>query len=165
MAWKKHNDEGKVVQAKTEDLVLATSYTEAESIAMLLIEHDSRDSISSDIIYEIIKTKVSTLLINDTLTKDTELVGNLVHCYFEELEETGKGLYAVKADIFTVDERTAKTKVQKTVIYVPATSPTNAAKLAVEHFKMEDVVIRDINFDKAQAILLPTDTYQQQITQ
>jgi hypothetical protein len=162
MSWLGVGQDGTAETNKTEDLVLASSYTEAEKVAYALIENQNRSRISDEINFEIIKTKISDLIYNDTLTKDDNLLCGLVYSYFEEEQNSGVGLYACKLALLTIDEKTAKEKWSSTTVYTPAKSNTDAARIITDDMnkRMVDFIIRDIKFDKAESIILPPSTYQ-----
>lgn len=159
--WVSERENGMLEKIKTEELVLASSYTEAEAVAYSIAEHQSRTQFGSMAI-EILKTKISDVLYNPILVSGCTLTQGLVETYFEESEDSGVGLYAVKILIFTVDERTGKTKRTADTIYIPANSNADATIRVAEYMSqgMSDYVIRDVKFDKAAAIYWPTDTYQ-----
>lgn len=161
--WLKERDDGNLQKEKTEELVYATSYTEAEKIAYALVEDQQRTKFSSDISIEIVKTKISELLYNDILEHDSALVGGLVCNYFSEGEDTGVGLYSVKTVTTTSDEKSGKEKRTTDTIFIPATSNSDAARRVTDYLgnTMSDFVIRDVKFDKAEAILWPTTVQEQ----
>lgn len=75
MAYKGTNDLGAIVPIKSEDLVMATCYTEAEQIAYKLTE--GKDEFG-DVDVEIVRTKISEVAYNDTFATDTELICGLI---------------------------------------------------------------------------------------
>ncbi len=155
MEWTREAQDGTLQKAKTEELAFVTSYTEAEKIAHALIEDEDRTKYGS-VNYEILKTKISEMLYNDdTLDHDDVLVGGLVCNYFTEPESSGVGLYSVKVVSSTIDEKSNKEKKETYTIFTPAESNTDAAKRVSDHLSdtMTDFIIRDIKFDKAEAIL------------
>ena len=81
--------------------------------------------------------------------------------FFSESENSGTGLYSVKTDFFTVDEKTAKEKKTTETFYTPATSNADANHRIIEHLRdtMSDYVIRDAKFDRAEAIYWPTEVH------
>lgn len=159
MAWTAEQEDGSLAKVKTEDLVYASSYTEAEKIAYALIEDQQRNK-NGDVAIEILKTKISEMLFNDNLQHDSDLIGGLVYNYLDPDADENIGIYAVKVMLVTLDERTAKEKRTYETIYTPASSNTDAADRIRKHLKMSDFVIRDIKFDKAESILWPTDVFQ-----
>ena len=68
MAYKGTNDLGAIVPIKSEDLVMATCYTEAEQIAYKLTE--GKDEFG-DVDVEIGLTKISEVAFNVTCASDT----------------------------------------------------------------------------------------------
>lgn len=156
-----HSEGGDLVKRKTEELVLATSYTEAEKVAYALLKKENRTQFSDDINIEIIKTKIKDVIYNDNLQKDEEPICGLVTCYFEEGDETGVGLYGVKVMFLNIDAKSGKEKRSHETIYLPACSNADATKRVAEHLKSSPVdhVIRDAKFDPAVAILWPIDVY------
>ena len=88
MAYKAEDANGAIALMKTEDLVMATCYTEAETIAYKLME--GKDQFG-EVSYEIVKTKISEVLYNETFATDEELICGLFTYYFEEPEDTEVG--------------------------------------------------------------------------
>lgn len=160
MQWKGVSDDGSIVKKKTEDLVYATSYTEAEKIAYALIESESREAYEPIFNLEITKVKMEDLIYNNTLESDSSLVGGMVYSFFRHGAD-GEGFYNVCVVTITIDERTAKEKMQRRVFFVPAQSNADATSKILKHLPDADVIVRDVKFDNAQSILLPTTTYQQ----
>lgn len=158
MAWTEEQEDGSLAKVKTEDLVYASSYTEAEKIAYALIE-DQQRSRHGDVSFEIIKTKISEMLYNDNLQHDSDLIGGMVYNYLDPSADENIGIYSVKVMLTTIDERTAKEKHSYETIYTPASSNTDAAARISKHLSMADFVIRDIKFDKAESILWPAETF------
>lgn len=159
------SENGNLAKRKTEELVLATSYTEAEKVAYSLLERENRTQFSDEINIEIIKTKIKDIIYNDNLQKDDEPICNLITCYFEEGDETGVGLYGVKVMFINIDEKSGKEKRSHETIYLPACSNADATTRVAEYFKdsLVDHVIRDAKFDPAVAILWPEDVYKNKI--
>lgn len=159
--WTRERENGELAKVKTEELVMATSYTEAEKVAYAIVEDQQRAKYGS-VNIEIIKTKISDVLFNDILVQDNQAVCGLICNFFEESEESGVGLYNVKAVFFTLDEKSGKTKRSTQTFFVPATSNTDATKRVEAELNrtMSDYVIRDTKFDKAEAIYWPADVHQ-----
>ncbi len=161
------NESGQLQKMKTEELVLATSYTEAEKVAYELVGSQNRRQFSDDVTIEILKTKIEDIIYNNNLHKDDNLVCGLVSCYFEEGDETGVGLYGVKVMFITIDEKTAKEKRSHKTLYIPATSNAEASKLVAEYLKnsvaMGDFVVREAKFDPTAAIMWPMEVYQNKV--
>lgn len=158
--WTKEMPDGSLQKQKTEELVYASSYTEAEKVAYSLIEQYNREKLETISDIEITKTKIYDLIINTTLDHDKELVNGLVYNFFNEDNSNGTGMYAVKVVYIMTDEKSGKKKCQQGVVYTPATSPADAIDFVTEWLhdvETRDFVIRDAKFDKAEAILLPTD--------
>jgi hypothetical protein len=159
--WTKETSTGALAKVKTEELVLATSYTEAEKVAYGIIEDQSRTQFGSANL-EIIKTKISNVLFNRILAQDPKPICGLICNFFEESEESGFGFYTVKVVYFETDEKSGKTKSSNDMFFVPATSNANAI-VRVEHRLADsalDFVIRDTKFDKAEAIYWPESVHQ-----
>ncbi len=155
--------DGALAKKKIEELILATSYTEAEMLVNEIISSLNRTQFGS-VNYEIIKTKISDVLFNDTLVQEQTVKG--FYCnYFEEDENTGVGLYMVKVMFLTLDERTGKEKKTIEDFYVPALSNADANDKINTHLKktMSDFVIRDTKFDKAEAIYWPLDVHKRKV--
>lgn len=163
--WKKEQESGELSKTKTEELVMATSYTEAEKIAYAIADDQSRTRFGSMNI-EIIKTKICDVLFNNILVQDGQTTCGLICNFFEEPEESGVGLYMVKAAVFTQDEKTGKIKHSTRTMFVPATSnadATNRVKTHMDESMFGDFVIRDTRFDKAEAIYWPSDIHQAKV--
>lgn len=157
------NSNGGLEKKKIEELVLATNYTEAETLVHEIIASLNRTQFGS-VNYEIIKTKIEDVQFNDVLTQEETIKGFTCNCFSED-ESTGVGLYNVKVDFFTVDERTAKEKKSTENFYVPALSNADATNRIQRYLKtnMSDFVIRDAKFDKAEAIYWPLDVHKKKV--
>lgn len=164
--WLAEKEDGKLQKTKTEELVYASSYTEAESIAYALVEKYERSRYGAPSI-EIIKTKISELLYNSILQEADYLVGGLIINFFEEEDTTGVGMYQVKVYYTEVDEKTAKEKHSTETIFTPARSNSDASSAVLAYLKKvgetRDYVVRNSVFDKAEAILWPTEVYNNQV--
>lgn len=162
--WIQELDNGALEKTKTEELVYAVNYTDAETIAYAIAESEKRTSMGN-VNIEIIKTKIDNILVNDILKKDDVLVEDRICTFFEEPESTGVGLYAVKVEIITIDEKSGKEKHTSETIYVPASSNTDATLKIREYMEeyLNEFVIRDAKFDKAWAIYWPQDLYSQKV--
>lgn len=158
MMWKGELEDGSLEKIKTEDLVYASSYTEAEKIAYAIIEDQNREKHEPVYSLEIIKTKICDMLCNDTLDHDNRLVGGLTYNFFPTIEN-GEGFYGVKVLIISVDEKTAKEKKTYETIYTPAQSNTEAAQRVLKYLTGADAIVRDVKFDKAESILWPIDIF------
>lgn len=161
MAFKAEAENGAIVPVKTEDLVMATCYTEAEKIAYKLMEDKDQ---FGEVSYEIIKTKISDVLYNETFETDHELVCGLVSYYFEEPEDTEVGLYAVSAIINFMDEKTGELKPLKKTIYLPAESPRQAIVNATAYIDnifdtADSYTIRNVKYDKAQSVMVTQEVH------
>lgn len=158
MMWKGELEDGSLEKIKTEDLVYASSYTEAEKMAYAIIEDQNREKHEPIYSLEIIKTKIGDMLCNDTLDHDDRLIGGMVYNFFPTIEN-GEGFYGVKVLIITVDEKTAKEKKTYETIYTPAQNNTEAAQRVLKYLGGADAIVRDVKFDKAESILWPTDIF------
>jgi hypothetical protein len=164
--WVAEKTEGDLTKKKTEELVYASSYTEAEKVAYALIEDQNRAQFDSCLNLEITKTKIDEILFNLTMCTDSQLIEGLIHNYFQEEDCTGVGLYAVKVMYIEFDEKTEKEKRSNDTVYTPAISNTDAANYVEKYLKQyetRDFVIRDIKFDKAEARLWDSETHQQKL--
>lgn len=123
MSYQGTDATGAIVPIKTEDIVMAVCYSDAEAIAYKLAEGKNE---YGEVDIEIVKTKISEIAYNDTFATDTELIGGLISYYFEESEDTEVGLYQVSLVYFNLDEKTGKIKNEKSTIYVPAYSSSEA---------------------------------------
>lgn len=159
--WTKEDETGVLAKVKTEELVMATSYTEAEKVAYAIAENQQRTHYGS-MNLEIIKTKINDVVFNDILVQESDTTCGLICNYFEEAEDSGVGLYMVKVILFTIDEKSGKTKRSSQTIFVPATSNSDATKRVDEAMRktMADFVVRDTRFDKAEAIYWPKTIHQ-----
>lgn len=164
MAYKGTNDLGAIVPIKSEDLVMATCYTEAEQIAYKLAE--GKDEFG-DVDIEIVRTKISEVAYNDTFATDTELICGLISYFFEESEDTEVGLYQVYLVYYDVDEKTGKTKSSNSTIYVPAYSSSEAIENIRTYLKRagetREYTIRNVKYDKAQSVMVTPETHQNNI--
>ncbi len=166
--WLAELEDGKLQKTKTEELVYASSYTEAEKVAYALAEKYNRTQFGS-IEFEIVKTKINELLYSSILnTEDTTICG-LIASFFEEPDTTGVGMYQVKVYYTEIDEVSGKEKHQTETIFTPAQSNSDASYAVINYLKkigeQRDYVVRDARFDKAEAILLPTDLYEKKVNQ
>lgn len=165
--WLSEQKGGSMAKTKTEELVWASSYTEAEEVAYALCENQDRTQFGS-VNIEVIKTKISELLWNNVLQQDEKLVHSLICNFFEEEEETGVGLYCVKVMFIDVDDKSGKEKRTNENIYVPAVSNIEAAQFVRTYLhhvgETREFIIRDTKFDKAEAVLWPADIHQVQVS-
>lgn len=164
--WTAEKEDGGLAKVKTEELVYAPTYSEAEKVAYALIEKYDRTHFGS-VSYEIVKTKISEMLYNTILQTDNTLTAGLITNYFEESDVTGVGMYQVKVYYTEVDEKTGKEKHSTETIFTPAKSNADATSYVLAYLKKvgetRDYVVRDTRFDKAEAILWPTDVYNEQV--
>lgn len=103
----KEDEKGVLSKTKSEELIMATSYTEAEKVAYEIAEDQERTRFGS-LGIEIIKTKINDVLFNDVLCQDDNVVCGMICNFFEESEDSGVGLYSVKVLFLTVDEKNRK---------------------------------------------------------
>lgn len=161
MAFKDEANDGAIIPVKTEDLVMATCYSEAEQIAYRLMEGKDR---FGDVTYEICKTKIDKIYFNDTFSVDDNLVCGLVSYYFKEDLDTEVGLYSVDAIVYLIDEKTGKTKATKAVIYIPASSSSeairSAKKIISDEYPSSDYCVRNVKYDKAQSVMVTPEVHQ-----
>ena len=164
--WMAEGKDGGLSRVKTEELVMATSYTEAEKVAYAIAENQSRGNMGSFSI-EIVKTKISDIIYNNILAQDDVVTCGMICNYFEEDEESGVGLYSVKVVYITVDEKSGREKRATETLYVPATSNADATSkiddFVLENIGITDYVIRDTKFDKAEAIYWPVNIHQNKV--
>lgn len=164
--WTAEKTDGGLAKTKTEELVYASSYTEAEKVAYEIAENEGRMQFNSSINLEITKTKIGEILFNLTLCTDSNLIAGLVHNYFEEGDDTGVGLYGVKVMYIELDEKSGGEKRSNDTIFTPAASNTDAAnyvKQYLKEYETRDFVIRDTKFDKAEAILWSPDMHKEKV--
>lgn len=162
--WVSECSDGQLLKKKTEELVYASSYSEAEKVAYAIAEDQNRFQFGH-CCPEIIRTKISDILYTDSLKHENTTIEGLVYNYFIEGEDTGMGLYAVKVMFIEIDETTAKEKRHTETVYVPAASNLDAADYVEQHFEKSgvDFTIRDTKFDKAEAILWPVDMHESKV--
>lgn len=164
MSYKGTDDIGAIVTIKSEDIVMATCYSEAEAIAYKLAE-DKNDF--GDVDIEILKTKISEIAYNSTFAVDTELICGLISYFFEESEDTEVGLYQVSLVYYNVDEKNGKVKTENSTIYVPAYSSAKAIENVRTYLKQvgeqREYTIRNVKYDKAQSVMVTPDTHQNNI--
>lgn len=163
MQWKGELEDGSLEKLKTEDLVYASSYTEAEKMAYALIEDQNRTKHDPIISMEIIKTKIEDVLFNNTLDHDQDLVGGMVYNFFPTVDN-GEGFYAVKVAIPVIDEKTAKEKISHATVFTPAIDNSDAAARVIKYMAPQDIIVRNVTFDKAESILWPTEIFQSKST-
>lgn len=162
MAFKDEAENGAIVPVKTEDLVMATGYTEAEKITYKLMEGKDR---YGDVNYEITKTKIKEVVYNNTFLTDEELICGLISYYSEEPEDTEVGLYAVAAIVCFMDEKSGKVKPQKETFYIPAESPNQAIEYTNQFIReaystCDSFTIRNVKYDKAQSVMVTPEIHQ-----
>lgn len=163
MMWKGELEDGSLEKVKTEDLVYASSYTDAEKMAYALIEDQNRTKHDDIYSLEIIKTKIGDMLYNDTLDHDDAPIDGMIYNFFPIIEN-GEGFYAVKVMIITLDEKSGKEKKTYETIYTPAKSNSEAAERVLKHLSPMDVIVRNVTFDKAESILWPEHIFDQKST-
>lgn len=160
--WLRENPEtGAAEKTKTEDIIEAVNFTEAEKVAYTLAEKELRIKLGDvDIDLKRINN-ISDIIYQPVLAHEKELVEGLTYNFFEGTDDTGEGLYAVKA-MFTEITEKGKEKRSNEILFVAASSngdATKIAKLWLSKYDTRDFVVRDAKFDKASAILLTTSTY------
>ena len=164
MAYKGTNDQGAIVTIKSEDLVMATCYTEAEQIAYKLAE--GKDEFG-EVDIEIVRTKIAEVAYNDTFVTDTELICGLISYFFEESEDTEVGLYQVALVFYDTDEKSGKTKTSNSTIYVPAYSSAEAIENIRIYLKQvgetREYTIRNVKYDKAQSVMVTPQVHKNNI--
>lgn len=153
--------DGGVSKVKTEEIVQAVSYTDAEKIAYEIADQENRCELG-DIDIEIVRMKPCDIIFHNCLVSSEKLVCGLVENHFEGEENSGEGLYLVNYVIITIDEKSGKEKATRASLFVPATDNKNAYECAVSYLKngMCDYTIKDIKFDKASSLLLDQKYYE-----
>lgn len=160
--WLRENPEsGAAEKTKTDELVEAANFTEAETVGFNIAERENRHLLSDvDINIKRIDN-VSRIIHQDVLVTDEELLSGFIYNYFEGSEDSGEGLYNVKV-VFTEINEKGKEKKYAEIFLVPASSNGEATKVVadwVKKYDSRDAVVRDAKFDKASAILLTPKTY------
>lgn len=165
MTYHGEKEDGGIDTIKSEDLVMASNYTDAEKTAFKLMEDKAIDDMST-VKYEILKTKIADVIYNNTFVTDTELVGGLFVYYFEESDKTEVGLYSVQVNYIELKEN-GKEKRSTETLYIPATTPQEAASLISKHLKhvgeTRDWVIRNVKYDKAQSVLVTKSKHEKDV--
>lgn len=164
--WISEREDKSLAKTKTEELVYASSYTEAEKVAYSLVERYNRTAYGA-VSIEIIKTKISELLWGSIMEKDDILVSGLVVNFFSEEDTTGVGMYQVKVLFTELDPKSGKEKKSNENIFIPAKSNAEAGAGVLAYLKkvgeVREYVIRDTKFDKAEAVLWPVEVYQSKV--
>ena len=164
--WLAEKEGGDLTKTRTEELVFATSYSEAERLAYDLIERYGRGQYATPEI-EIVKTKIKELIYDSILQTEEGATSGLICCFFEEGEDTGVGLYQVKVYYTEVDEKTGKEKHSTEAIFIPAHSNSSATQQVLNFLEKvgetRDYIVRDTKFDKAEAIFWPYDEFSRQV--
>lgn len=159
------DENGVVSPKKFECLVMAENYTDAEKTAYCIAEDLGVGNRIVDI--EIMRTKITELVYNDTFAVDTKLTNGLFCYYLEEGEDSEVGIYQVSVVYHEDDEATGKTKDRNYSIYVPAESAIDVKKRLEEHMARvkddRDYSIRNIKFDKADSVYVTKGTHQSNI--
>ena len=159
--YRAEQEDGSIASIKPEVLTMATCYTEAEIIANKIA---SENDTFGHVTFEILKTKIEEVIFNETLLANTDkyIDLNMVEYFFEEEEESEKGLYEVVYAYPVMNEINGKVKMQKASIHVPATSSANAIKNFTRFIGdncMEKAIIRTVKYDKAKIILVTNDQH------
>lgn len=160
--WTAENEAAALERTKTEELVMAINYTDAEATANAIATDQNRHQFGS-VNIEIIKTKINNVEFNDVLHQDENAINGLICNYFAEDAESGVGLYAVTVSFFEINEKTGKAKSSKETYYMPATSNSDAVHRVNEMLSesMKNFIVRDAKFDNAAAIYWPADVHQE----
>lgn len=165
--WVSEKEDKSLSKVKTEELVYAENYTDAESVACELIRKYDRTRFGS-VNYEIVKTKISELLYNHILQTDTAQIANRVTSFFEEGDNSGVGMYQVKVYYTEIDPKSAREKHSTETIFTPANSNYDATQYVLDHLKnvgeTRDYIVRDTKYDKAEAILWPYEFYMSKVS-
>lgn len=165
--WVSEKEDKSLAKVKTEELVYAENYTDAECVACELIHKYDRTRFG-DVNYEIVKTKISELLYNQILQTDMTRIVDRVTSYFEESDTSGVGMYQVKVYYTEIDPKTAKEKHSTETIFTPAKSNSDATQCVLDYLKKvgesRDYIVRDTRYDKAEAILWPFEFYQNKVS-
>lgn len=160
--WLRENPEtGAAEKTKTEEIIEAVNFTEAEKIAFALAEKEVRFKLG-DVDIDIKRiNNINEIIYQPVLVHDDTLVEGLTYNYFEGTDDTGEGLYSVKV-MFTEITDKGKEKRSSETLFVPANSNGEATKIVKAWLSKNDTrdfVVRDAKFDKASALLLTTSTY------
>ena len=161
--WLAELEDKSLAKAKTEELVRAVNYTDAEKLAYALVEKYDRAKFGS-VSIEIIKTKISEIICTPSLETEEETTAGLMCSFFSDASTTEVGLYQVKVVYTNVDEKSGKVKYSSEDIYVPAESSADAVGLLNNYLQkmgeMRDYVVRRVSFDKVEAIYWSPEYYQ-----
>lgn len=164
LTYKGEANDGAIVTVKSETLVMAVNYTDAETIAVELMKgHDS----FGEVTYEIVQTKIEDVLYNEVFETDGNLVCGLIEYFFSESEDTETGLYAVTA-IGAYYDNHDKEKNERHTFYVPATSPSNAVKFVTKfisdkYTQWHNFTIRSVKYDNASSVMVTPEIHQMNV--
>jgi hypothetical protein len=163
-AWLRENPEtGAAEKIKTDELVEAQNFTEAETVGFAITEHEQRFKLGDvDINIKRIDNITEIIHNSEVLATSDELIQGLTYSFFEGEEDSGEGLYNVKV-VFTETGENGKDKKITETYLVPASSNGEATQIVTNRIKKLDsriFVVRDAKFDKASAILLTPKTFQ-----
>lgn len=153
---------GALKKTKSEELVEAINYTEAEKVANAIAEKEQRFVFEMDIAIQRVDN-VNAILYQPVLEKDEKLLEGFVNTYFSAEEDSEIGLYSVKVNATEIDAN-FKEKETSRIIFIPATSNGEASKLAKLYAKkvlgIPDARVKDVKFDRCSAMLLTPGTYE-----
>lgn len=154
------DETGKLITKKQEDLVVAVNYTDAETIALEIMNDMAMTQFDDRVKYEIIKTKISEIMLTNVFSIDEEFKRKYILYYLTEGEEEA-GLFAVTV-VYTEINDNDKPKKTKEDIYVAAANPKEAYTFVqkyLNHVETRDWVIRNVKFDKASSVLITEDMH------
>lgn len=157
------DSEGKLITQKQEDLVVAVNYTDAETIASEIMADMNMTKFYDRVKYEIIKTKISEIMLTDVFFIDEAFKNEYILYYLgeEEEEDDETGLFAVTV-VYTEINDNGKSKKTKEDIYVAATNPKEAYTFVQKYLKYaetRDWAIRNVKFDKASSVLITKEMH------
>jgi len=162
-AYKAENEKREIEKKKLQVMAYCANYTEAESLAMKLIEKENMAKYECDD-PEIIrsKTPLCNVLLNDSMTADNILLNGLSELFFEN---DGDALFIVKVKIFTDLE---KGKSFKTEYILPSTSGISAINyvkkyLLYKGYRSEEFQILSHSIDATESLYLTTESIEQKM--
>lgn len=160
--YTEETETGKVVKKKMECLAQCVNYTDAETLANVIIDREGFDNVS----YEIIKTKIESysILLNNLLDTDEKLTCKLNELFFSGEEDT---FVCVKVNIFATPENDKDTKEE---YIIPAKSNVAAidylAKYLskVQEMTADKYVVEESKRDKAEILFLEPAIYESKMS-
>lgn len=154
-------EDGKLVNLKREDLVMAETYTDAEAITTVIMR--DLQMFDENVKYEIVKTKIQELLFTNSFSTDASFYKGYVQYFFEEEDSLkSSALYAVNVVYIEVLDN-GKKKSSKDTIYVAASNNSEAFAIVSKYLKTvetRDWTVRDVKYEKAEYVLVTNSAHE-----